>query len=68
MKTILKISIVLALFSCQKEYSCVCKSITKRQDTVIDKVKTTKLGSKGYKKTCKDHELQSPDLKDCHLR
>jgi hypothetical protein len=40
---------------------------SKGKDTLVDQVKTTKLGSKGYKKTCTDHESENPDLKECHL-
>lgn len=57
----------LLLAACDRNYKCVCMSGAKGKDTLVDQVKTTKLGSKGYKKTCADYEAKNPDLYDCHL-
>jgi hypothetical protein len=50
------ILIVLSFISCQKDYKCICYSSYNNQDTIVDQIKTTKLGSKGYKKTCINKE------------
>ncbi len=47
---------VLILQSCQKDYTCVCTSVKTKQDTIVDHIKTTRLGSKGYQKTCSKKE------------
>lgn len=57
----------LLLAACDRNYKCVCMSVSKGKDTLVDQVKTTKLGSKGYKKTCTDHEGENADLHECHL-
>ncbi len=48
--------------SCEKEYMCVCKDLHSGEITVGDKVKTTKLGKKGFEKSCKDN---STEHKEC---
>jgi hypothetical protein len=68
MKTIFKIGIVMLFFSCTKEYTCVCKTVVSKQDTILQTVKTSKLGSKGFKETCINHETSNPNLKECHLK
>lgn len=69
MKKALVILVVINCFlsSCQKDYTCVCRGIVRNQDTIISKVKTTKIGSKGYKETCVSHNNDSLKFKDCHL-
>lgn len=57
----------LLLSACDRNYKCVCMSAAKGKDTLVDQVKTTRLGSKGYKKTCTDYESKNADLHDCHL-
>ena len=56
----------LILMSCEKDYSCVCTLKFKGKDTLIDHIKTTKLGSKGYRKTCSDKE--NTTLMNCRLQ
>ncbi len=53
--------------SCDKKYTCTCTSISQNLKIPIESIKTTKLGSKGYAKTCLQHQENSSDLKDCHL-
>lgn len=65
MKQMLSILIVTLFISCQKDYKCVCKSAYSNQDSIVGHVKTTKLGSKGYKKTCSSHEKAT--LSNCRL-
>jgi hypothetical protein len=43
--------------SCEKEYRCVCKDLNSRQITNGDKVKTTKLGNKGFEQSCKSNSI-----------
>lgn len=58
----------LLFSSCDKRYSCVCKTIISNQDTIVEAVETTKLGSKGFKTTCTNHEVSNSNLKDCHIQ
>jgi PBP1b-binding outer membrane lipoprotein LpoB len=58
---------LLVISSCSKEYKCVCFSVSKNEAVVVESVKTTKLGSKGFKETCIKNETQFPDYKDCRL-
>jgi len=53
------------IISCQKEYTCVCTSVSTGDRYIVEKVKTTKLGKKGFEKTCFSNETSS--LKDCHV-
>jgi hypothetical protein len=48
--------------SCEKEYMCVCKDLHSGQITNGDKVKTTKLGKKGFEQSCKSN---STEHKEC---
>ena len=48
--------------SCEKEYLCVCKDLHSGEITEGDKVKTTKLGKKGFEKSCKSN---STEHKNC---
>jgi hypothetical protein len=64
---ILKFIVVFIFISCEKRYSCVCHSNITKSDTLIDNVKTTKLGSKGYKDTCIKNEAYNSNLTNCHL-
>ena len=68
MRAISLLLICIALLSCQKNYTCVCISSISQQDTIVDGVKTTKLGSKGYSRTCSDYEAKKSTLKNCHLQ
>jgi hypothetical protein len=70
MKRVRFILVVLVssmLTSCQKDYTCVCAIISKKQDTIMDKVKTIKVGSKGFKETCVKYNQDSLKYKDCDL-
>ena len=58
--------IAFTITSCDKKYVCVCTSQYNQQDTIVDQVKTTKLGSKGYKKTCINKE--NAYLSNCRLK
>jgi hypothetical protein len=53
-------------FSCNKQYVCVCSVLKSGNNTNVDSVKTTKLGSKGYDKTCQSYNSDS--LTNCHLK
>ncbi|PBQ32819.1 hypothetical protein CNR22_13900 [Sphingobacteriaceae bacterium] len=68
MKLIYACLVFIVLSSCQKNYTCVCTTIPANQDTIIDKARTTKIGSKYYAKFCADFENQRSNLKDCHLQ
>ena len=58
----------LFMSSCKKQYTCTCKTSNINQDTIVDVVETTKLGSKGFNKTCSNYETSNVHLKDCHLQ
>lgn len=65
------IAIIFVVFfncSCEKTYTCICISKYSNQDTIVDQVKTTNLGSKGFGKTCTGYEASNPNLKSCSLR
>ena len=66
MKKLLSVFVVLLFISCEKKYTCVCTSNWSNQDTIVDQIKTTKLGSKGYKKTCAEKEKGTAS--NCHLQ
>lgn len=53
--------------SCEKEYTCVCTKISNNQKEPQEKVKTTKLGKKGFEQSCKAKSEQGNDLTDCHI-
>lgn len=54
--------------SCEKEYTCVCTNKTTGEKSLGDKVKTTKLGKKGFEESCKsNNDVFESDLKDCHV-
>ncbi|MES2513507.1 MAG: hypothetical protein V4580_05155 [Bacteroidota bacterium] len=58
----------LIFLSCEKEYTCVCTSKSSGNRCPGDKVKTTKLGKKGFEKSCKStNDDLASDLKDCHV-
>lgn len=65
--TILIIGFISIISSCDKKYTCTCTSISQNLKIPIESIKTTKLGSKGYAKTCLKHQDNTTDLKDCHL-
>jgi hypothetical protein len=71
MKHVFIISILAISFfaiSCEKEYTCVCTNRTTGEKSPGDKVKTTKLGKKGFEKSCKsNNDVFESDLKDCHV-
>ncbi len=59
-------SLVLWLLtSCAKEYTCSCASLKTSKDTLLESVKTTKLGLKGFEETCKNKE--SDTLLNCKV-
>jgi len=60
----LLILVLLTLASCQKEYTCVCTDTRNGEKISIDKVKTTKLGKKGFEDSCKSN---STDLQECYI-
>lgn len=43
--------------SCEKEYRCVFKDLHSGQITNDDKVKTTKLGKKGFEQSCQSNSI-----------
>lgn len=53
--------------SCEKEYTCVCTKISNNQKEIQDKVKTTKLGKKGFEQSCSAKNSASNGLTDCHI-
>ena len=59
---------VLFFSSCNKQYTCTCKIGISNKDTIVDVVETTKLGSKGFNKTCTNYETSNANLKDCRLQ
>ncbi len=63
------ILICLLLFnsSCKKEYNCVCTNVLTNTQSVIESVKTTKLGSKGFKESCTKKETTNTNLKNCKV-
>lgn len=63
---------ILILFSflatsCQKEYVCICTNTTNGDKEYKERVKTTKLGKKGFESTCRSNESSNKDLTDCHV-
>lgn len=64
---ILCISSLFITWSCQKEYVCVCTNVTTGEKVKGDKVKTTKLGKKGFEKSCKSNNDTIRELKDCRV-
>ncbi|MES2763006.1 MAG: hypothetical protein V4677_12410 [Bacteroidota bacterium] len=65
---ILTIATSFAITSCEKEYTCVCTNKTTGERSPGDKVKTTKLGKKGFEESCKaNDDVFENDLKDCHV-
>jgi len=67
MKKLVFIGLVMLGYSCQKDYSCVCESVSKKKDTLMVQVRTTKLGSKGFKEDCIKNETTFTDLINCRL-
>jgi len=55
------------LISCEKEYACVCTNTTSGEKEYKDRVKTTKLGKKGFESSCKSNESSNTELTDCHV-
>ncbi len=66
-RLVIVVMVTLFISSCNKQYSCTCKTISSNKDTILDVVETTKLGSKGFKATCTNHETSNAQLKDCHI-
>lgn len=66
MRYLVIVLIVISFASCERNYECVCTTVKGRQDTVVDHIKTTRLGSKGYKKTCANNENKY--LTECRLQ
>lgn len=61
MKKIVVLSFIASSFffaSCEKEYMCVCKNLHTGEKINGDKVKTTKLGKKGFEKSCKANSTE----------
>lgn len=59
---IIIIATAFSFVSCEKEYTCVCKDLHSGEITIGDKVKTTKLGKKGFENSCK---ANSTEHKEC---
>lgn len=61
------LSITIFCFcSCEKNYNCVCYT----NDNIVvlkDAVKTTRLGSKGFKRTCENYSVKDTLIHNCHL-
>jgi len=53
--------------SCEKKYTCVCTKINSNEQVPEESVKTTKLGKKGFEKSCKAKSSESNNLRDCHI-
>ena len=64
----LKVTLLLLLTSCTKDYACVCVSNITKTNTLISKVKTTNLGKKGYKKSCMDETNMNKGLSNCNVK
>lgn len=57
---------IFCLSSCDKNYNCVC--YTNDNKVVLkDAVKTTRLGSKGFKRTCENYSVKDTLIHNCHL-
>lgn len=56
-----------SLISCEKEYTCVCTNTISNQKEPQEKVKTTKLGRKGFEESCLAKNSNGNNLKDCHI-
>ncbi|PBQ30410.1 hypothetical protein CNR22_01065 [Sphingobacteriaceae bacterium] len=67
MKKIILLFIILISFSCQKRYDCVCESVSKKRDTLITTVHTTKIGVSGFEKDCEKNESLLADFKNCRI-
>lgn len=61
------LSLCVCFSSCEKEYTCVCTKISSNEKEIQDKVKTTKLGKKGFEQSCIAKNSSSSDLTDCHI-
>ena len=59
--------IIITMWSCQKEYACVCTNVSTGEKIYRDKVKTTNLGKKGFEKSCKSKNDTIREFKDCHV-
>lgn len=57
----------LSCISCEKEYVCVCTNSVTGEKSLGDKVKTTKLGKKGFEESCRSNSSVYNDLTDCHV-
>jgi len=68
MKKLIPLLAIVACISCQRDYACVCTSVSHDKDTLVDQIKTTKLGSKGYKKTCANYVNRNPDVTNCYVK
>ncbi|MBC7696590.1 MAG: hypothetical protein H7141_14230 [Burkholderiales bacterium] len=64
---IFSICFFIVCSSCQKEYDCVCTNVSTGEKIYRDKVKTTKLGKKGFEKSCKSNNDTIRELKDCRI-
>jgi len=58
---------IILFSSCEKEYTCVCTNSVTGEKSFGDKVKTTKLGKKGFEESCKSNSSVYNDLTDCHV-
>ena len=56
--------ITFVMSSCQKDYVCVCTNLSTGEKSYGDRVKTTKLGKKGFEKSCKS---KSTAHKECFV-
>jgi len=66
-----KIAVIVLILqyciSCDKGYDCVCYSSIQQSDTIMDHVVTTKLGVKGWTKTCQDYPNSNKHLSNCRV-
>ncbi len=57
----------LSFISCEKQYTCVCTKVSNNQEEPVETVKTTKLGRKGFQKSCEAKSSEGNGFKDCHI-
>lgn len=68
LKKMLLIITIFTACSCQRDYNCVCTKVPSQQDTIVDHIKTTRLGSNGYVKTCRAFEERDARLTQCTVK
>lgn len=65
-KIILFTTAIACCYSCEKYYNCICYTNDSKV-IVKDAVKTTRLGSKGFKRTCENYSVKDTLIYNCHL-